>query len=157
MTIRIAEDKDLDRIKYLLLQVNNVHADGRPDIFIKDCMKYTDKEILDQLHDKTKVIFVYTDDKDMVLGYAFCQIKEYKNINNIHPHKSLYIDDLCVDEKHRRQYIGQSLLNHVEEYAKNNHFYSIELNVWECNPNAKAFYERMGMKILKIGMEKKIV
>ena len=157
MSIRLAEDKDLERIKALLLQVNNVHANGRPDIFIKDCMKYTDKEILDQLHDKKKVIFVYTDNSDVVLGYAFCQIKEYKNINNIHPHKSIYIDDLCVDEKCRRQHIGQSLLSHVEEYAKNNNFYSIELNVWECNPNAKAFYEKMNMKPLKMEMEKIIL
>lgn len=155
MSIRIAEDKDLERIKALLLQVNNVHAEGRPDIFIKDCMKYTDKEILAQLHDSTKIIFVYTDDKDVVLGYAFCQIKEYKNVNNIHPHKSLYIDDLCVDEKYRGQHIGKSLLKHVEEYAKNNQYFSIELNVWECNASAKAFYEAMGMKVLKIGMEKK--
>lgn len=157
MTIRIAEDKDVDRIQELLLQVNNVHAEGRPDIFIKDCRKYTDKEVIDQLHDKTKVIFVYVDDNDKVLGYAFCQIKEYKNINNIHPHKSLYVDDLCVDEKHRRNHIGQSLLKHVEEYAVKNGFVSIELNVWECNSSAKAFYERMGMKVLKIGMEKRII
>ena len=155
MTIRTAEDRDLERIKVLLGQVNNVHAEGRSDIFIKDCMKYTDKEILDQLHDPTKVVFVYTDDNDVVLGYAFCQIKEYKNINNIHPHKSLYIDDLCVDEKYRRHHIGKSLLMHVEDYARKNNFYSIELNVWECNSKAKAFYESMGMKVLKIGMEKK--
>ena len=154
MAIRIAEDKDLERIKKLLLQVNNVHAQGRSDIFIKDRMKYTDKEILEQLHDSTKIVFVYTDDDDAVIGYAFCQIKEYKNINNIYPHKSLYIDDLCVDEEHRRQNIGKSLLKHVEDYAKNNNYYSLELNVWECNPSAKAFYERMGMKVLKIGMEK---
>ena len=156
MNIRIAEDKDLNRIQELLLQVNNVHAEGRPDIFIKDCRKYTDKEVLDQLHDPTKIVFVYVDDNDMVLGYSFCQIKEYKNINNIHPHKSLYVDDLCVDEKYRRQHIGQSLLKYVEDYAIKNNYFSIELNVWECNPSAKAFYERMGMKVLKIGMEKKL-
>ena len=154
MTIRLAQDKDLERIKNLLLQVNNVHAEGRPDFFIKDCKKYTDEEILDQLHDSSKVIFVYTDNNDLVIGYAFCQIKKYEGINNVHPHKCLYIDDLCVDEKHRRLHIGESLLKHVENYAKENHFYNIELNVWECNPSAKAFYEKMGMKILKTGMEK---
>ena len=58
MCIRIARNKDLNRIKDLLQQVNNVHAEGRPDIFIKDKQKYTEAEILDQLQDKTKVIFV---------------------------------------------------------------------------------------------------
>ena len=154
MTIRIAQEKDLEDIKNLLFQVNNVHADGRPDIFVHNAKKYTDKEILDQLHDETKIIFAYTDEDDKLIGYAFCQINLHQNMNNLHPIKTLYIDDLCVDEKHRRQHIGKSLMKYAEEWARNNGFYNITLNVWECNPSAKAFYEQMGMSVLKTGMEK---
>ena len=154
MFIRMAEEKDLNEINNLLMQVNNVHADGRPDIFIKNCSKYSDEEILEQIKSESILIFVYPDENDKVIGYAFCQIKNYEGINNIHPHKVLYIDDLCVDENQRRQHIGKTLLDYVEAYARQNHFFSIELNVWECNPSAKAFYEKMGMKVLKTGMEK---
>lgn len=154
MTIRLAQDKDLAEIKNLLFQVNNVHAEGRPDIFIKDARKYKDEEILAQLHDNYKIIFAYTDESDKLIGYAFCQIQLHENITNMHPIKTLYIDDLCVDEKHRRKHIGQSLLQHVEKWAKENAFYNISLNVWECNPSAKAFYEKMGMNVLKTGLEK---
>ena len=154
MSIRFAQEKDLNDIKNLLMQVNNVHADGRPDFFIKNCRKYTDDEILEQIRNDSILIFVYPDEKDNVIGYAFCQIKNYEGINNVHPHKTLYIDDLCVDENHRRKHIGEALLKHVEQFAKENNFYNIELNVWECNPSAKAFYEKMGMQVLKTGMEK---
>ncbi len=154
MTIRLAQDKDLAEIKNLLFQVNNVHAEGRPDIFIKNARKYKDEEILAQLHDNCKIIFAYTDESDKLIGYAFCQIQLHENITNMHPIKTLYIDDLCVDEKHRRKHIGQSLLQHVEKWAKENAFYNISLNVWECNPSAKAFYKKMGMSVLKTGLEK---
>ncbi len=154
MTIRLALDKDLPEIKNLLFQVNNVHAKGRPDIFIKDARKYKDEEILAQLHDDTKIIFAYTNEDDRLIGYAFCQIQPHEGITNMHAIKTLYIDDLCVDENHRRQHIGQSLLKHVENWAKTNNFYNISLNVWECNSSAKAFYEKMNLQIQKTTLEK---
>lgn len=156
MTIRFATNKDLKEIKDLLLQVNNVHAEGRPDIFIKDKTKFTDEEIIALLKDKNNIIFAYADENDKLVGYAFCHEKEQENSNNMVPVKTLYIFDLCVEEKHRHQHIGQTLLKHVEKWAKENAFYNIELNVWECNPSAKAFYQRMGLSALKTTLEKKL-
>lgn len=154
MTIRLANEKDLEEIKNLLFQVNNVHAEGRPDIFIKNAKKYKDEEILAQLHDKTKVIFAYADENNKLIGYAFCQIQLHESITNMYPIKTLYIDDLCVDENHRRQHIGKNLLDHAIKWAKLNSFHNVSLNVWECNPSAKAFYEKMGLQVQKTTLEK---
>ena len=41
----------------------------------------------------------------------------------------------------------------MKEYAKKNGFYNITLNVWECNPSARSFYDKMGMTVQKTGME----
>lgn len=90
MTIRLAQDKDLAEIKNLLFQVNNVHAEGRPDIFIKNARKYKDEEILAQLHDNCKIIFAYTDESDKLIGYAFCQIQLHENITNMHNQNTVY-------------------------------------------------------------------
>ena len=67
--------------------------------------------------------------------------------------KTLYIDDICVDEGHRRMNIGTMLFEYVKEYAKTNGFYNITLNVWECNPGAGKFYEALGFKPQKTCME----
>jgi hypothetical protein len=40
MNIRKAEKKDVEKLLSILLQVNNIHADGRPDIFKHDMTKY---------------------------------------------------------------------------------------------------------------------
>ena len=40
------------------------------------------------------------------MGYAFCQMQEQPFSTNMVPFKSLFIDDLCVDQQARGQHIG---------------------------------------------------
>ena len=65
----------------------------------------------------------------------------------------LYIDDLCVDEAARGQHVGSALYHHVCDWAADHGFYNVTLNVWSCNPRAQGFYEAMGLKPYKVGME----
>ena len=154
MRIRRAENRDIPRIHELLTQVNNVHAEGRPDLFKKGNRKYTDEQLKAIIADtEHSPIFVLTDNSDLVLGYCFCQVEQFINDNNRTDIKTLYIDDLCVDEAFRRQHIAQRLYYHVLEFARNNGFYNVTLNVWECNPGARAFYDKCGMKPLKTYLE----
>ena len=67
--------------------------------------------------------------------------------------KTLYIDDLCVDENLRRQHIGKELYKAAVSLAKDLGCYNLTLNVWSCNPSAMRFYEAMGLAPQKIGME----
>lgn len=151
--IRRAKASDLERINDLLRQVLTVHATPRPDIFIPGTKKYTDEELLALFEDNSHPIFVYTDEEDLVCGYAFCVLEEVKGQNCLRDMKTLYIDDICVDEKHRRQHIAQSLFQHVRAYAKELGCYRVTLNVWAANPGAARFYEAMGMVPLKTTME----
>ena len=66
---------------------------------------------------------------------------------------TLYIDDLCVLEAYRGQHIGSAIYRHILEYAKYRGCYNVTLNVWSCNESAMKFYESMGMKPQKVGME----
>ena len=145
MTIRRAQQKDMPAINNLLAQVLEVHHRGRPDIFKSHVKKYTDAELLDILQDEKKPIFVVTDEEDSVLGYAFCICKEVKNNTILVDSKTLYIDDLCVDENRRGQHIGKALYDYVLQYAKESGCSSLTLNVWECNPSARKFYEKQGL------------
>lgn len=151
--IRYVQPKDLDAVNSLLHQVNDVHAEGRPDIFIKGKKKYTDEELLELFKDKTRPIFVYTEEDDIPLGYAFCIFEETKGMTNLYDMKSLYIDDICVDEKYRGRKIATKLYEYLQNFARENGCYRITLNVWEVNPVAQKFYEKMGMKPLKTVME----
>ena len=99
----------------------------------------------------SKPIFVYDDGE--VLGHAFCQISEVKNHRLLQDAKTLYIDDICVEETARGRHIGQSLYEYVRDYARSIGCYNITLNVWEGNDSALSFYRSMGMQVQKTGME----
>ena len=153
MIIRRATSTDLDGLNRLLQQVLMVHYNGRPDLFKANAKKYTDGELLTILEDDSKPIFVAVDEQNEVLGYAFCIFQQHINNNILTDVKTLYIDDLCVDEEKRGLHIGKSLYEYVVSYAKEAGCYNITLNVWSCNPNAMKFYERCGLVPQKIGME----
>ncbi len=89
-----------------------------------------------------------------IVGHAFCVLQEHRGERLMEDCRTLYIDDICVDEKSRGSHIGRSLYRYAEEYARSLGCHNVTLNVWECNPGAKAFYEAMGMKVQKTGMEK---
>ena len=152
--IRRAEVKDTERIEHLLYQVQDVHATGRPDYFKKGGKKYTREELLEIIADDMRPIYVFLDDENLLQGYAFCVCQITKENSSLRPRKTLYIDDLCVDEEARGKHVGTALFDFVEKTAKEEGYDSITLNVWECNPSARAFYDRKGMSILKTTMEK---
>lgn len=151
--IRNADKKDLPRIMDLLHQVNDVHAEGRPDLFIKGHTKYTEEELIRIIYNPETPVFVYTDDMDNILGYCFCIVKDHTAEQHLAPIKTLYIDDLCVDAGFRGQHVGKILYDYVKEFAKSAGFYNITLNVWSENPGAIGFYQHIGLKPYKIGME----
>ena len=153
MIIRRAKESDINAINRLLCQVLMVHHNGRPDIFKPNCKKYTDEELLEIIADDERPIFV-AEDEGEVKGYSFCVIQQHKDSNILTDIKTLYIDDLCVDETARGQHIGKELYEYVLDFAKKEGFYNLTLNVWSCNESALKFYEKMGLIPQKIGMEK---
>ena len=153
MNIRRAGEKDIPRLIELLQQVLDIHAKIRPDIFISGTTKYTDDELLQMIKDDTNPIYVAVDEKDLCMGYAFCQLREQPFSNNMVPFTSLFIDDLCVDQNLRGQHIGESLFEFVKAEAKRLGCYEVTLNVWAGNTSAEHFYEKMGMKTKERQME----
>ena len=153
MMIRDAKEKDIPRILELLKQVLQIHADIRPDIFIPGTTKYTIDELREILKNKETPIYVAVNEADVCVGYAFCQLREQPFSNNMVPFKSLFIDDLCIDQEARGQHIGESLFEYVKNEAQQLGCYEVTLNVWTGNTSAEKFYERMGMRTKKRQME----
>ena len=149
--IKRASKEHIKRIIDLLHQVNMVHHVLRPDLFKPYTTKYNEQELESMLTDDSKPIFVY-DDGD-VQGYAFCQITEVRDHLLLQDIKTLYIDDICVDEKARGKHVGKALYEYVRDYAKSIGCNNITLNVWEGNIPALRFYQNMGMKVQKTTME----
>ncbi len=134
MIIRKAREKDIEQLDKLLFQVNMLHHNGRPDLFKYGERKYTNEQLKEIIKDDSRPVLVAADEQDKILGYAFCIFIQHKNDNILTDIKTLYIDDLCVDEALRGRHIGKIL--------------------WSCNESAMRFYEKCGLKPYKVGMEK---
>ncbi|MBD5142370.1 MAG: GNAT family N-acetyltransferase [Ruminococcus sp.] len=153
MHIRKATEKDIPDINRLLHQVLTIHHEGRPDLFKQNCKKYTESELKTILQDNQKPVFLAIDRAGNTLGYAFCVLETYHNDNIQTDRKELYIDDLCIESFMRGKHVGKNLYQYILDFAKEIGCYRVILNVWTCNPNAEAFYQAMGMKPYKTGME----
>ena len=153
MTIRQATERDIPRIGELLLQVCRVHHNGRPDLFLDGARKYDDDQLRALLRDETRPILVAVDENESVLGYAFCVIQQADSHPALTPVRTLYLDDLCVDEHCRGQHVGTALYDAVVALARARGCYNLTLHVWNCNPAAMRFYDARGLKCRQMELE----
>ena len=112
----------------------------------------TEAELAAILADDATPVFVGVDDSDRPLGHGFC-VMQHSGGQLMEEHDTLYIDDICVDEAARGLGVGRALYDHILAYARQKGCYNVTLNVWTCNPGAMRFYEKLGLKPYKIGME----
>lgn len=151
--IRKATSKDIPALQDLLHQVLNVHHEARPDLFKANASKYTNAQLEEILADSERPVFVLENEQGKIDGYAFGIFIQHLNDNILTDIKTLYIDDICVNETCRGKHVGAQLYDFMKQYARENGCYNLTLNVWYDNESARKFYERMGLHPQKIGME----
>ncbi|MBP5154822.1 MAG: GNAT family N-acetyltransferase [Lachnospiraceae bacterium] len=152
MKVRRAREEDIPGLIRLLYQVDGVHHNGRPDLFRGPAVKYQEKELAEMIEGSAPVFAAVTED-GFVAGHAFCQIKQAAGHPVLTDIKTLYIDDICVDEAWRGRGVGRLLYEQALAFAREQGCYNVTLNVWAFNEGAVRFYEKLGMHPQKIGME----
>lgn len=152
MEIRFAKPEDALQILALLEEIGQVHYHIRPDIFQANAQKYGASQVLARMTNPETPTFVAVEG-DKVLGYSFCELKNFDKHPVIADHKELFLEDLCVDEDVRGQGVGKALYNYVCQYARAQGCHNLTLHVWHDNAGAVKFYEAMGMKPQRYIME----
>ena len=155
MELRMACTRDIPGMIDLLLQVGEVHHRIRPDLFRSGAQKYDEAALAELLQDPSRPIFAAVEDGKL-LGYCFCIVEITKDNPVLMDQKSLYIDDLCVDEHVRGKHGGSARYDYAVNYAREIGCDTLTLNVWCGNDSAMAFYESRGLKPRNIHMEAKL-
>lgn len=150
--IRRAVPTDTDRIMDLLFQVEEVHRQGRPDMFREGGIKYTEPELIDIIKSDDTPVFVAVSGGD-ICGYVFGAVSEVKDSPMLLDMKTLHLEDVCVDEGCRGQGVGRLLVEYVGGWARENGFDRLDLDVWEFNEGARRLYERLGFSTQKRRMD----
>ncbi|MDT3497828.1 GNAT family N-acetyltransferase [Bacillus toyonensis] len=152
-TVRLATSKDFGDISNINKQVQQLHIEGRPDIYAKTSVSLDRNAYETWLNDTTIEIFVVEDNNKEILAYIIVDIKEPSENPKLVERKVLFIRNIGVSEICRGTGIGEILIQKAFEYAKDIQATSIELNVLEFNKKAIRFYEKLGFKTQSQQME----
>lgn len=154
MTIRFAEFEELDRVNELRKQVNDLHAEGKPEIFKAGFPDELRDYVYEIFRDERKKILV-CESEGTICAFAVLHRVTRPETPFMYEREYLDIDEFCVDEALRRKGIGEEMVRFIRDYALHEGFERIELNMWEFNRDALAFYEAVGFDTYRRYMEMK--
>ncbi len=155
ISVRFADEKDLDRVNELRRQVNALHVAGKPDVFKPGFCDELRNYIHVIFHDpEQKIVAAVADEK----LYGFAVLHHINKPENPYMYERdfLDIDEFCVDQACRRQGIASAMIRFIKDYAKEQGYHRIELNMWEFNRDALTFYEAAGFTTFRRYMEMKL-
>lgn len=152
MNVRFATEADLDRVNELRKQVNDLHVKGKPEIF-KPGFPQELRDHIYTIRDDPKQRIVVAERDGVLCGFAVLNHVVRPENPFMSERNYLDIDEFCVDEAYRRQGVGTALIDFARAYAKEQGLERVELNVWEFNKDALAFYEAAGFQTYRRYME----
>ena len=153
--IRDAGRDDLEAVNVLRRQVNDLHVQGRPDIFRPGFGPDLEAHLLEQFEsDQAGVIVAVADGR--IAGFAVVQyICRPQSAYSLA--RSFYrVEEFGVDAAFRRRGIATLLMKYLREDARRLGFNRIELDVWAFNESALAFYTSVGFTTYRRYMELEI-
>ena len=154
MSVRFAREDELDRVNELRKQVNDLHTAGKPEIFKQGFCDELRDYIRDIWADPRKEIVVALLE-DKVCGFAVLNHITRPENPFMFERDYLDVDEFGVDEGCRRQGAASAMIRFIRDYAKEKGYRRLELNMWEFNRGALAFYEAAGFVTYRRYMEMK--
>ena len=152
VTVRFARGDELERVNELRRQVNDLHVAGKPEVFKPG---FCD-ELRDYIHaiqaDPNKAIVV-AETGGIVCGFAILNHIVRPENPFMFERNFLDIDEFGVDDHFRRRGVASAMIRFIREYAKEKGYHRLELNMWEFNRNALAFYESAEFRTYRRYME----
>ena len=150
--VRRARENELERVNELRMQVNALHVAGKPEVFKPGFPEELRNYIYAIHKDPEQFITVAVKD-GTICGFAVLHHINRPENPFMKERDFLDIDEFCVDEAFRRQGIASEMIAFIREFAKGKGFHRIELNMWEFNQDALAFYEAAGFQTFRRYME----
>lgn len=155
MIIRFAKENELVRVNELRKQVNDLHVEGKPEVFKAGFNDELRDHVYDIWNDPEQEIVV-ADSDGIICGFAVLHHIVKPATPFMYERDFMDVDEFCVDKEYRRQGVASEIITFIRKYAKEKGFNRIELNMWEFNQDALAFYEAVGFKTYRRYLEMKV-
>ena len=141
MHIRVANIKDIEKLRHLYLELETDAVKYQPEHFI---IGYRNDDFFESIFENDDQDILVADIDGTVVGFSHVMILEQKNIACLKPQTAVYIQDLDVIESERNKGIGTLLIKASKEYGKRRGADFIRTQVFPQNIEGIRFYERNG-------------
>ncbi len=147
--LELARESDWDGVKRLSVQIHDLHAAWRPDIYYHSEEPYPKEQFLADIAER--LVYV-AKPQGQVLGYVILSILQKGGPGRIEC-KQLRLDVICVDSAARGQGIGKAMVSDVRALARAFGCRELVLSVHPENDDAVVFYQKCGFCIRTIGLD----
>jgi ribosomal protein S18 acetylase RimI-like enzyme len=150
--VRYAQREDLPQVNQLREMVSQVHVNGRPDVFRPGFCDELKEHVFRRFENEDSDIIVAVAE-DKIVGFASVEYVK-KPLSPYNLARSFYhIEEFGVDPACRRMGVASALIEFSKNEATQKGFGKIELDMWDFNESALAFYEAVGFKTFRRYME----
>lgn len=150
--LELARESDWEAVKRLSVQIHDLHAAWRPDIYCHSEEPFPRDAFLEAIG--KRLIYV-AKMQDTLVGYVTLSIQEKEGPGTV-PKRLLRLDSICVDKALRGHGIGKAMVTDVQALARVFRCTELILGVHPENNDAVAFYQKCGFRIRTINMDMKL-
>ena len=155
MNIVKATKNEVPDIVLLNAHVQKIHHKTHPEIFKPVSNDQSIHEFFKYLVDQDTNTFLVAYIDSVPVGYSWYVVEEKPDFPLKYARKRIYIHQIAVDEGYRRQKIGKSLFEEIENDAREQGINHYELDSWSFNTEAHKFFNSLGFETYKINMWRK--
>ena len=158
ITIRQAGEQDYEIYCGLMNEINELHRLALPGIFQKPPGRIIDQDYFMSLlnNDQGAIFFAFHGYEGQAAGFINVLIRETPAYPMLMPRRYGVVDTLVVRPAFQRTGVGRALMNQAEAWAASQEVSEVELNVYEFNLGAQAFYRQLGYTTYSRKMSKKL-
>lgn len=150
MQIRVATLDDYDALTALEAEVQAIHVEGAPHIYIPGGV-YS-RESYAELFAAPGNVIVLALEGEQAVGYLHYEVKSREASEFTYGSKTLHIHALSVKATERRKGYGEVLMDYALARAAEHDVERVTLDVGAFNASAIKFYEKLGFKAQQIKM-----
>lgn len=150
--LELARETDWEAVKRLSVQIHDLHAEWRPDLYFHCEEPLPHDAFLDGI--RSRLLYV-AKLQNVVVGYVVLSIMN-RGGPGAHVYKAMRLDSICVEESLRGQGIGRNMIADVRALAKAFGCRELLLGVHPENDKAVVFYQKCGFRIRTINVDMKL-
>lgn len=152
IAIRKATIDDYIGLCSIYSELDELHRDHHPELFVKPRISGRTKEYISELINNDNTLLLVAEINQEIVGLLEVCITESSDFPINKRRRWAQIDSLAVKVGVQNCNIGSSLLEKAKKWAKANNIDRIELKVYSFNLNAIQFYNKKGFSELSKSM-----